>query len=212
MNEIDKGKIIERYNKRYKQFGVSIETLNSGTEAHRQLRFEILRQVGITSADSVLDLGCGFGDFLLFCQNKGLDIDYLGIDINPLLIAEAKKRLPAGNFEAKDIQDAKLPKVDYVVSTSSFNLVLEGEDNYKFITDILRKSYALARKGVAIDFITDYVDFHGTDKEVFYYSPEKVFSIAKTISKRVCLRHDYPLFDFCIYIYPDFVGWRNPCK
>lgn len=210
MNELDKNKIIERYNKRYKQFGVSIETLNSGTEDHRQLRFDILRQVGIESGDSVLDLGCGFGDFLLYCRNKGLDIDYLGIDINPLLIAEAQKRVPGGKFEVKDIQDDSIQRVDWVVSTSSFNLRLEGDDNYKFVTDVLRKSYALARKGVAIDFITDYVEFRGNDKEVFYYSPEKVFSVAKDISKRVCLRHDYPLFDFCIYLYPDFAGWRKP--
>ncbi len=210
MNELDKSKIIERYNKRYKQFGVSINTLNSGTECHRQLRFDILRQVGIESGDSVLDLGCGFGDFLLYCQNKGLKVDYLGVDINPLLISEARNRFPHGKFEVRDIQDESLPKVDWVVSTSSFNLRLAGEDNYKFITDVLRKSYASARKGVAIDFMTDYVNFRGDDKEVFYYSPEKVFSIAKSISKRACLRHDYPLFDFCIYLYPDFAGWRRP--
>lgn len=210
MNELDKKKIIERYNKRFQQFGVSIETLNSGREAHRQLRFDILRQVGISSGDSVLDLGCGFGDFVLYCRNKGLEIDYTGIDINPVLIAEARKRFPGVKFEVIDLQKDKPGMFDWVISTSSFNLSLEGEDNYKFVEDVLRKSYSSARKGVAIDFITDYVEFRGNDKDVFYYSPEKVFSIAKKISKRVCLRHDYPLFDFCIYLYPDFAGWRKP--
>jgi SAM-dependent methyltransferase len=209
MNEFDKKKIIERYNRRLRQFGVSIEALNSGTERHRQLRFDILRQIGIASGDSVLDLGCGFGDFFLYCRNKKLDVDYLGIDINPDLISAARKRFPGVKFDVKDIQKDPLPAVDWVVSTSSFNLRLAGEDNYKFITDVLCRSYALARKGVAIDFMTDYVDFRGNDKEVFYYSPEKVFSIAKSISKRACLRHDYPLFDFCVYLYPDFTGWRK---
>jgi len=212
MDEINKRKIVERYNERFRKFGVSIETLNSGTEDRRQLRFDILREVGIASGDSVLDLGCGFGDFLLYCRNKGLKVEYLGVDINPLLIAEARKRFPEGRFEVKDIQLDALPKVDYVISTSSFNVKLEKEDNYKFAEDILRKSYALARKGVVIDFMSDYVEFRGDDKEIFYYSPEKVFSIAKKISKRVALRHDYPLFDFCVYIYPDFKGWKNPCR
>ena len=209
MDEINKRKIIERYNERFRRFGMSIETLNSGTEGRRQLRFDILREVGISSGDSVLDLGCGFGDFLLYCRNKDLKVEYLGIDINPLLIAEARKRFPEARFEVRDIQIDELLMVDYVISTSSFNVTLEKQDNYKFAEDILRKSHALARKGVAIDFMSDYVEFRGSDKEIFYYSPEKVFSIAKKISKRVDLRHDYPLFDFCIYIYPDFTGWKK---
>ena len=212
MHKINKKKIIERYNDRFRQFGVSIKTLNSGTEERRQQRFDILREIGMASGDSVLDLGCGFGDFLLYCKNKNLKIEYMGIDINPLLISEARKRFPAGRFEVKDIQVDSIPRVDYVISTSSFNVALKKEDNYKFAEDILRKGYALARKGVAIDFMSDYAEFRGNDKEIFYYSPEKVFSIAKKISKRVCLRHDYPLFDFCIYIYPDFTGWKKPCK
>lgn len=212
MDDKNKKKIIERYNERFRQFGVSIATLNSGTEERRQLRFDILREVGISSGDSILDLGCGFGDFLLYCRNHDLKAEYLGIDINPLLIAEARKRFPEGRFEVKDIQTDPIPEVDYVISTSSFNVKLEKQDNYEFAEDILRKSYKLARKGVAIDFMSDYVEFRGSDKEIFYYSPEKMFSIAKKISKRVCLRHDYPLFDFCIYIYPDFAGWKKPCK
>lgn len=212
MDEMNKKKVIERYNNRLKQFGVSIEALNSGTEDRRQLRFDILRDVGITAGDRVLDLGCGFGDFYLYCRNKDLRVDYLGVDINPALVAEARNRFPGVRFEVKDIQKEDVPEVDYVVSTSSFNMVLDKQDNYKFVEDILRKSYAVARKGVAIDFMSDYVEFRGPDKEIFYYSPEKIFSIAKKISKRVCLRHDYRLFDFCIYIYSDFAGWKKPCK
>jgi len=25
----------------------------------------------------------------------------------------------------------------------------------------------------------------------------------------VQLRHDYPLFEFCVYLLPDFTGWRT---
>lgn len=212
MNETDKKRIIERYNERFRKFGVSIETLNSGAEARRQLRFDILREVGISSGDSVLDVGCGFGDFLIYCRKHGLDVDYTGIDINSVFIAEARKMFPEHGFYVKDIQTDRLPKVDYVISTSSFNLVLKNEDNYEVAADILRKSYALAKKGVAIDFMSEYVEFRGADPDVFYYSPERMFSIAKKITKRVCLRHDYPLFDFCIYMYPDFKGWGGGCR
>jgi hypothetical protein len=67
--------------------------------------------------------------------------------------------------------------------------------------------YSMANQGVAVDMLTRWVDFRGNDQEAFYYDPADVLSIGKTITKRVALRHDYPLFEFCVYLYPDFVGW-----
>lgn len=206
MNETDKKQIIERYNGRFEKHGLSIETLASGSDERRKLRFDVLNGIGIQENDSILDLGCGFGDLWLYFKNKNQIVQYTGIDINPILVQEAKKRFPNVTFEVKDIQTDHLAQVDFILSTSCFNLTLKNQDNYEFVKDLLNKCYKLARKGVAIDFLTDYVDFKGS-KEAFYYSPERVFSIAKTISKRVCLKHDYPLFEFCIYLYPDFQGW-----
>jgi SAM-dependent methyltransferase len=207
MKEIDKRTIIERYNKRLEKFGASIDALASGTEERRRVRFTVLSQIGVSPGDSILDLGCGLGDLWLFFNEKGTDVNYSGIDINPQLIMEARKRYPGVSFDVKDIQTDKLSKVDYVLSTSCFNLTLSRQNNYEFASDILQKSFSLAQKGVAIDFLSDYVDFRGV-KEAFYYSPEKMFNIAKKITKRVCIRHDYPLFEFCLYLYPDFTGWR----
>jgi ubiquinone/menaquinone biosynthesis C-methylase UbiE len=208
MNPLDKLYMNDRYNLRLKEKGATIEALASGTEERRNIRFRTLTEVGISSGDRVLDLGCGFGDFWLFCQKNNLKIDYTGIDINPLLIEKAQKRFENIKFEVKDIQTDKMEKFDYVVSTSCFNLDLPHDDNYAFIENLLQRCYTISKKGVAIDFLTSYVDFRGV-QEAFYYSPERIFSIAKKISKRVCLRHDYPLFEFTVYLYPDFQGWQQ---
>jgi SAM-dependent methyltransferase len=199
MNEADKQRVLQRYQERLQRCGATIQALASGTEERRSQRFEVLCDTGIRSGDRVLDLGCGFGDFLDHCRSRGLDLDYVGIDINPDLIALARQRHPGVAFEVRDIQNETMGPVDYVVSTSCFNLRLEHEDNYAFVEDILRRCYSLARCGVAVDFLTEYVDFRGSS-EAFYYSPERLFTIAKGITKRVCLRHDYPLFEFCLYL------------
>ena len=98
--------------------------------------------------------------------------------------------------------------VDYIVSTSSFNNKLNEESNYDFVDKLLKKCYSIAKKGVAIDFLSSYVDYR-VDDDVFYYEPEQLFSRAKKITKRVCIRHDYKLFEFCLYMYPDFEGWKK---
>lgn len=209
MNKSDKARIIERYDERLKTYGATIEALASGSDDRRKMRFSVLSDIGIRDGDSVLDLGCGFGDLFAYFKEIGLNVRYTGVDINPTIIENAKIRFSEADFRVVDIQEASIEKFDYVVSTSSFNLKLLNEDNYIFIESILDKCYNIATKGVAIDFLSSYVDFQGNPEQAFYYSPEKMFGIAKSITKRVCLRHDYPLFEFCLYMYPDFQGWSK---
>lgn len=205
MNDIDKQSIIKRYNDRIEKYGYNLAGMASGTEDRRKLRFQILSEIGIKNGDSVLDLGCGFGDFSDYLSNQKLLVDYTGYDINPLIIGEATKRFPNDTFAVKDVIHEDFPEFDYIVSTSCFNLPLKTQDNYDFVLELLTTCYQHARKGVAIDFISSYVDF--THPDAFHYEPEKVFTIAKSLTKRVCLRHDYPLFEFAIYLYKDFQGW-----
>jgi ubiquinone/menaquinone biosynthesis C-methylase UbiE len=209
MNLSDKDKIIERYNKRIEQYGSTIQALASGNEERRKMRFQILLECGIQKGDSILDLGCGFGDFYEFL-NETLgsgNFNYTGIDINSKIIDIARERFPTVDFRTSDILEEGLnEKFDFIVSTSSFNLKLNDIDNYEFIQNLLNVCYKSSSKGVAIDFLSDYVDFKPTP-EAFYYKPEEIFSKAKSITKCVTLRHDYPLFEFCLYLYKDFKGW-----
>lgn len=206
MDEADKERIISRYNARFAKYTDSVSVLASGTEERRNLRFQVLFEVGLEPGCSVLDLGCGFGDFYGYLRGRGLECRYVGYDINPRLVEAAKGRYPSAEFHVKDIQVEEFPQFDFIVSSNAFNLRLGGHDNYVFIGDILKRCYDHAGRGVAVDLLTSYVDFE--TPEAFHYSPERVFSIAKGLTKRVSLRHDYPLYEFCVYMYPDFRGWR----
>jgi hypothetical protein len=55
--------------------------------------------------------------------------------------------------------------------------------------------------------MTAYVDFQ--EPRLFYYHPEEIFRYAKSLTKRVTLRHDYPAYEFAIFLYQDFTGWRK---
>ncbi len=197
--------MLARYDARLERFGDDIRTLGSGTAERRRLRFDVLRQVGITDGCSVLDLGCGFGDFFGYLADAGMHVDYLGVDINPKLLDIARRKHPGATFRVADFLVDHFELVDFVVASGTFNLALRAGDNYDYAGRMLRRAYELARHGVAMDFHTSYVDYRVDD--IFYYEPERVFDIARTITKRVTLRHDYPLYEFCVYLYPDFEGW-----
>ena len=211
MNLSDNDRIIERYNKRIEKYGSTIQALASGNEERRKIRFQTLFDCGIKKGDSILDLGCGFGDFYQYL-NEVLgpgNFNYTGIDINPNIIKRARERFPEAEFRTSNIlEDGLNDFFDFIVSTSSFNLKLHEIDNYEFIQNLLNLCYNSSYKGVAIDFLSDYVDFKSTT-DAFYYKPEVVFSNAKSITKRITLRHDYPLFEFCLYLYKDFKGWAH---
>lgn len=207
MKESDKNWINLRYSQRLKDEGATYEALRTGPWERREMRFGILKEIGIQSGDSVLDLGCGYGDFSDYLFRNNIEVNYTGFDINSDFIEIAKNKYPQHHFEVKDILTEDYQKFDWIVSTSCFNLALKEQDNYEFMYEMLFSAYQHANKGVAIDMFTDYVDFKV--ENMFYYSPEKVFSLAKKITKSVCLRHDYQMFEFCIYLRPDFQGWAK---
>ena len=205
MDPRDKSWMLRRYDERLEQFGDDIRTLGSGTEERRRIRFQVLRDIGITSGSSVLDLGCGFGDFFGYLSSEGVMVDYVGLDINPKLLDVARAKYPDARFVQSDFLDENIDRVDFVVASGTFNLALRTDDNYRYVDRVLRKAYAIARSGIAMDFHTSYVDFRVDD--IFYYEPERMLALAKAVSKRVTLRHDYPLYEFCLYVFPDFEGW-----
>jgi SAM-dependent methyltransferase len=199
MDASDRDRIIRRYDERLAQYGNDIRTLASGTEERRRLRFGILCGVGPLEGRSILDLGCGFGDLFGYLREKGWRGQYTGYDINPSLIEIARSKYPEATFDIRDIQEQDFPQFDYILSTSAFNLRLEGGDNYKFVSDILTRCFARAHCGVAMDFMSTYVDYQAP--EAFHYSPERLFEIGRKMSRYVTVRHDYPLYEFCVYIY-----------
>lgn len=207
MDPRDKAAIIQRYTERFRRKGGTVEALGSGTDEHQAIRYRVLSEVADLGGQRVLDVGCGFGGFYDYCRHMGQPMTYIGIDIVPALLEEASRRHPEAEFLELDIlEDPFDMEVDYVVSSQAFNNRLEYSDNWEVFKQALEKSFRIARKGVAFDLMSTYVDFH--EDHLFYYDPGKVFEFCKSLTKRVALRNDYPLFEFCVYLYPDFTGWR----
>lgn len=198
---------VDWYRRRLDQYGPGIQALSSGTESRRALRFDVLTGVGIAPGCSVLDVGCGFADYFAFLRDAGIAVEYTGVDLVSELVERAKADHPGLEVSVRDLQRQPFPDAsfDYVVCSQTFNLRFGDEDNTELVQDMLRRMFASARRGVAIDFVTDWVDFR--EDYLVYRNPEAMFRFAKSLTRRVVLRHDYPLFEFCLYLYPDFAAW-----
>ena len=71
---------------------------------------------------SVLDAGCGSGRMVDWFDSK----KYLGIDISPKLITEAKKRFPDKKFKVEKVEDLK-GKVDLIFSYTTLEHILPAD-------------------------------------------------------------------------------------
>ncbi len=210
MDDRDKQTIVDRYSERLKKYGASIDTLASGNEERRKMRFNILSDIGIFNGASVLDVGCGFADFYQYLNDNGVDVNYTGYDINPDFIKLCKEKYPEADFAVRDIQVDKIEgEFDFIIVSQVYNNKLSFDNNELVIRDVIEKLYNLLsdRGGIAIDMLTNYVDFK--EERLHYYSPEEIFKYAKTLTKRVVIRHDYPLYEFTLYLYKDFKGWKK---
>lgn len=198
MQEKDKQKYINRYEERYERYGYDPKTLG-WTKGRQKLRYHILTSIGPLQGKSVLDLGCGFADLYDYLREKGWNGEYTGFDIVPKLIEVARQRHPDLSLRLLDILSEPVEqKFDYTFASGVFNAKI-SQNNEEYIFAMLKRMLEITNIGVAADFLSTYVDFQ--HEGAFHASPEHIFAIARSLTRRVSLRHDYLAYEFCIYLF-----------
>lgn len=201
--EKDINDVIDRYAKRYKEYGYSPKSLG-WDKGKQDIRFNILTSQYNFKDKNVLDIGCGFGDLNKTLKRLTSNYKYTGIDLVEELLIEAKKHYNGENikFENANFLDfSSNDKFDYAISSGVFNHKLTNSNNYEFIEAAIDKAFRLVNDGIAFDFLSDKVDFKL--KDTFHSSPEKILSIAYKFSRNIILRNDYMPFEFCVFMFKD---------
>lgn len=203
MNQKEIKDTVDRYNKRFKDFGVSEQALGWGTKGRAKLRYEILLSQWDFNGCSVLDFGCGFGDMFGYMCAKGMEnITYTGIDINPNFISVAKDKYSvsgsnSAQFHLKNLLDDDTnPEYDYILSSGVFNYKLD--DNMGFITRCFDRFNKIAQKGFSVNFLSSKVAFEYD--YTYHANPAAIVDLAYRYSNNVVLRNDYMPFEFTIFV------------
>ena len=195
MNKKTANSIIKHYSTLYENFGYNPASIG-WPKGKQNIRFHAISQIGNLNNSKILDVGCGFGDLATFLKFRKIKMKYTGVDINEKFIKIAETVNPDCVFEVRDIEKRKFKqKFDWIFAIGTTN----QSGSYQYIENLLNEMFRISKKGISMDFLSSYVDFkrHGN----FHASPERIFKIAKKLSKRVVIRHDYLPFEFCVYIY-----------
>jgi SAM-dependent methyltransferase len=196
--ESDDSKNIRLYESLLSQHGDSFKSLNWGSRESQIRRFEVLAEVGIKSGDSVLDVGCGLGDFYAWIQQNTPGVQYFGIDITPGMIARARQRHLNTQFEIGAVFDklSQGVRYDYVIASGIFYYRQREPEEYMY--RVIDAMFSLARKGVAFNCLSSWTDYK--EPLEFYADPIKTFSFCRNVTSFLGLRHDYHGADFTIYL------------
>ena len=205
--------LYKHYQHTFKQHGASPQGVDWKDQQSLNLRYEKLLQVIESKPQhatvSLLDVGCGYGGLLAYIINAKMHIDYTGIDIVPEMIQYATSKFKNSNhlathtFINQNIFRLPTDKTfDYVICngicTQQINISIPEMDQFSY--SLLKKMFALAKYGIATNFITPKVNF--MHKNVYYKNFYELINFCQTeLSTLFKIDHSYPLYEYMIYVY-----------
>ncbi|MCS3634883.1 SAM-dependent methyltransferase [Salinibacter ruber] len=188
----------KRYSERYENLGYDIQTIGWGSENQQQIRFKQTFYCGVElGGKEILDIGCGFGDYMDFLTRHGVSVDsYEGWDLSPNLIEEAQDRYgehDSAQFEVRDLFEVEpRPIADVAVMIGLLNLKYEEVDNYNYSKKAIRRAFGLVREGLIVDFLSVHrTEDYPREEFVFYHDPSVMLDFAFELTGDVRLKHDY---------------------
>lgn len=182
----------------------SPEIVGYSTREQQFAAYRLIANV-IELGSSILDVGCGRGDFKVFyAQEKQLEydkIDYAGIDINSILINAGKNIYP--EIELYETDWMNIPdnlKKDWVININSLNLRYDSEmtDNWDYFTKTITSMYNQANRGVAVMLASDISEFN---EGLVSRSPGEVLNWCQKTFGVVAVDHTYSGDMFTLIIY-----------
>jgi 2-polyprenyl-3-methyl-5-hydroxy-6-metoxy-1,4-benzoquinol methylase len=174
--------------------------LNWGSKYTQNLRFSILSELGDLKGCSILDVGSGLGDFAGWLDKRGLDLNYVGIDLTEVFVGEAQRKYPGKRFVHGSIMDPEVfrgEEFDFVVASGIF-ATYENEGS-SWMKRVISRMWSLARYGIAFNSLSSWAQ--DPDETEYYADPSQIFDFCRSLTPWIRLRHDYHPRDFTVFLY-----------
>ena len=199
--DLDTARFYENHIRRY---GYDYRALGFGRRSSQEKRFQTALALGDFHHKRLLDVGCGFGDFLAWLNARGIEPRYTGIDICRPMIEHCRKRYgrnKGGTSPQFQIADALTfvtdHPYDYIVASGIFGH--NAKDTMKRVQPTLERLFDLARIGLGVNFLSRCAVTRSPGR--LYLHPADVLQFALKLTPAVRLDHTYMPNDFTLCLY-----------
>lgn len=174
----------------------------NGTGSHELRHRQFLRLLEGDRDASVIDLGCGFGDFFRFLRAERHHGPFIGYDVAPSMIAEAARL--HGEVGCRWLVGGEPSETaDYAVASGIFNVKgsvpVEAWERYMFDTvDALARA---GRRGFAFNVLSLSSDPERRAAHLFYADAAGILAhCLRRYGRSVALLQDYGLYEFTVIV------------
>jgi SAM-dependent methyltransferase len=189
------------YEGHVRRFGYGYRALGFGRRSSQEKRFGALAALGNFDGARVLDVGCGFGDFLAWLRARGVQPRYTGLDLTASMIERCRRRFAEGCAEGSArfvVGDALTwqpdAQFDYVIASGIFGY--HAKDTRARIRPTLEHLFDIAGTGLAVNFLSGCATTRSPGR--LYVHPTDVLQYALRLTPAVRLDHTYMPNDFTL--------------
>lgn len=201
--------VLAYYDSIIAEHGAVPQGVGWGSRESQYVKFEQLYRIvwPVHHTFSVNEVGCGYGAFADFLEEKGVRAVYHGYDISRAMIEAAAAHLSMRNsrIEVHLHHNEKMQQADYAVASGIFNAnmgpdggVVDRSKWERYVIGVLDEMNEASSMGFSFNMQTIYSEYF---TEYFYGDPCFYFDHCKRrYSRNVALLHDYDLYDFTILV------------
>jgi SAM-dependent methyltransferase len=205
MSEVDsiRSEVVAYYSSKLAAHGPTAQGVDWNSGASHDLRHrQFLRLLGGDRGVSVLDLGCGFGDFFRFLRAEGYHGPFIGYDVAPDMIAEASRLY--GQTDCLWRVGAEPSEVgDFAIASGIFNVKgdVPVEAWVRYVHDTIGILARAGRHGFAFNVLSLSSDPERRAANLYYADPNEMLSYClRRYGRSVALLQDYGLYEFTLIV------------
>lgn len=203
--DVDLAAVEALYSRNHEDLGNQSAALGWRLREEQQLRFAILTEdVGRGDHVSLIDYGSGFSDLAEFLiADRGQRIRaYVGYELVASMrdVGAARLRDLGINGSLESGPDV-VHRADWAFVSGTFNFKGEvsNEDWQRYIEGRLLELFAATDVGLSFNMLSSHVDWQ--QPNLFYGDPSHFLAFCLSgLSRKVVLRHDYPLYEWSMTV------------
>lgn len=175
----------------------------NGPESHQLRHRQFLRLIENERDGSIIDLGCGFGDFLGFLRSSGHRGQFTGYDIAPDMIETARKLHGEGEDRRWRVGAVPVEAADFAIASGVFNV--KGTAPAEIWLDYVHQTMDIlagaGRKGFGFNILSLSSDPERRRPNLYYADPARMLGhCLSRYGRSVALLQDYGLYEFTVLV------------
>ena len=175
----------------------------NGPDSHEQRHRQFLHLLNGSRDASVIDLGCGFGDFLRFLRVAGYRGRFIGYDVTPSMIEKARELHGESDDRQWRIGSEPAEVADFAIASGIFNV--KGEVPSDLWTRYVHQTIDIlahaGRRGFAFNVLSMSSDPDRRRPNLYYADPVDMLAhCLSRFGRSVALLQDYGLYEFTVVV------------